>query len=111
MTDSLERFANAVAEAEGLAMDSLQPGTVVIVCTRHSIYRVVAQRDPKLVLVQGGTMFPEATLARFEGACDGGTALRMGRIVVGFRMEFWVGYRRIRSSDVVSVTVSIARGA
>jgi hypothetical protein len=106
MDDSrLERFADAAFTADGVAVASLEPGTTVVVCTRNSEYRVVTQVDPRLVLVQGGTLFPTATTARFEGATDGGSAVRMGWILVGFRMELWIGHRRIRSSPVESVTV------
>ncbi len=102
---TLEGFALKAAEAEGVAIDSLEPGTTLVVHTRNSQYRLVILFDPAIVLVKGGAMFPEATVVRLEGATAGGSALKIGWILVGFRMEMWVGSVRIRSSRVRSISI------
>ena len=57
------------------------------------------------MLVQGGTMFPEATSVRLEGATADGSALKMGWILVGLRFEMSLGPKRITSSRVRSVAI------
>jgi cyclohexyl-isocyanide hydratase len=103
--DTLENFALNLVAAKGVAIDSLEPGTTLIVNTRNSQYRFVTLFDPCLVLVRGGAMFPEATIVRLEGATAGGSALKIGWILVGFQMEMWLGPVRIRSSRVRSVSI------
>jgi hypothetical protein len=83
----------------------LEPGTTLIVNTRHSQYRFVMLLDPRFVLVKGGAMFPETTIVRLDGATAGGSALKMGWILVGFQIEMWLGSVRIRSSRVRSVSI------
>jgi hypothetical protein len=92
-------------DAEGVAIDALEPGTTLTVQTRNSQYRFVILLEPRLVLVKGGATFPEATIVRFEGATDGGSALKIGWILVGFQIEMWLGSARIRSSKVRSVSI------
>lgn len=103
--DTLEGFALSLVAAKGVALDSLEPGTTIVVNTRNSQYRFVTLLDPCLVLVKGGAMFPEPVIVRLEGATAGGSALRIGWILVGFHMEMWLGPVRIRSSRVRSVSI------
>jgi cyclohexyl-isocyanide hydratase len=91
--------------AEGVPIDSLEPGATLVVSTRNSHYRFVILDQPHLVLVKGGAMFPEAAVVRLEGATAGGSALKMGWILVGFQIEMWLGSVRIRSSAVRSVSI------
>jgi hypothetical protein len=101
----LEAVALRASAAEGVAIDSLEPGTTLCVRTRNSEYRFVILFDQHHVLVQGGTMFPAPTTVRFEGSAAGGSALKMGWILVGFHMEMWLGFVRVRSSCVRSISV------
>jgi cyclohexyl-isocyanide hydratase len=103
--DTLEAVALRASAAEGVAIDSLEPGTTLCVRTRNSEYRFVILFDQHHVLVQGGTMFPAPTTVRFEGSAAGGSALKMGWILVGFHMEMWLGFVRVRSSCVRSISV------
>lgn len=103
--DTLEGFALSLVAAKGVALDSLEPGTTIVVNTRNSQYRFVILFDPCLVLVKGGAMFPEPTVVRLEGASAGGSALKVGWILVGFQIEMWLGSVRIRSSRVRSVSI------
>jgi len=60
--------------------------------------------DSHFVLMKGGAMFPDDTVVRLDGAVVG-SALRVGWIVVGLRMEMRVGSACIRTSPVCFVTV------
>lgn len=90
---------------EGLAIDSLRPGTTLVVHTRNSQYRFLILWDPYMVLVKGGRRFPEATVVRLDGATAGGTSLKLGWILVGFQMEMRRGFVRVTSSRVRSVSI------
>jgi hypothetical protein len=103
---TLGRFVLQSSDAEGVAIDALEAGTTLVVQTRCSQYRIGVVDGPRhLVLVQGGTMFPEATCVRLEGATDGGSALKVGWVVVGLRIEMTLGPLQIRSSRVRSVVI------
>jgi hypothetical protein len=103
---TLEGFALEPGCVEGMALQSLDAGTILNVITRHSDYRVVVL-DPvqRRVLVTGGRLFHESTEVRFEGATDGGSALKVGWIGVGLRLEMSIGRQRITTSRVQSVTI------
>jgi hypothetical protein len=102
---TLDRFAAESSSSDGFAIDALDAGVTLVVKTRRSSYRVVVVDGPKrLVRVHGG-VFPEPTTLRLCGATTGGSAVKIGWIIVGLRMEFSVGPRRIISSPVHSVAV------
>ena len=87
-------------------MESLAPGTTLIVQTRNSQYRLtVLNGERDAVLVEGGARFPKAVLARLQGASAGGRLVKAGWIGVGLLMELWVGAHRIITSPVRSVTI------
>ena len=102
---ALEAFAVRAAEAEGVAINALEPGTTLIVHTRNSQYRLVILLNPSEVLVKGGAMFPDATVVRLDGATAGGSSLKVGSILVGFQMEMWLASTRVRSSPVRSIWI------
>ena len=102
---TLESFVLSAAETEGVAIDSLEPGTTIVVHTRNSQYRLVILFEPSEVLVEGGAMFPDATIVRLAGATAGGSALKLGWVLVGFCMEMWLGSMRVRSSRVCSISL------
>ena len=103
---TLDGFALEPGCVEGVALQSLEAGTVLNVITRHSGYRVVVL-DPvrRRVLVTGGRLFPERTEVRFEGATAGGSVLKIGWIGTGLRLEMSMGLQRITTSRVRSVTI------
>jgi hypothetical protein len=103
---TLDGFALEPGCTEGVALQSLEAGTVLNVITRHSCYRVVVV-DPvqQRVLVTGGRMFAERTEVRFEGATAGGSVLKIGWIGTGLRCEMSVGRQQITTSRVQSVTI------
>jgi hypothetical protein len=103
---TLDRFAHLPGCSDGLAIESLDAGTVIEVRTRYSCYRVVLL-DPRSgrAVVSGGAAFSEPCEVRIEGATAGGSVLKMGWIGVGLRLELSIGRRRISTSRVRSVTI------
>ena len=89
---------------DGIDLQTFDPGTALVVETHRSRYRLVVLWDSPFVLMKGGAMFPDDTVVRLDGAVVG-SALRVGWIVVGLRMEMRVGSACIRTSRVRSVTV------
>ena len=102
---SLDDVVLVCRAAEGVAVDSLEPGATLFVETENSRYRFVVVDGPKRrVIVKGGAKFPKATPVRLDGATVGGSALKLGWILVGLQFQVSRGCRRIRSSTVRSVT-------
>ena len=103
---TLDGFALEPGCVEGVALQSLEAGTVLEVITRHSHYRLVIL-DParNSVLVTGGRLFPESSEVRCEGATAGGSVLKAGWIGVGLRLEMSIGRQTITTSRVQSVTI------
>ena len=80
---------------DGVCIESLEPGTALNVKTVNSLYRIVVLDGPNHVVhLCGGTAFPEETSVRIEGASGSGSALKRGWIVVGLRMEIFLGRLR-----------------
>lgn len=102
---TLDGFALRSIERSGLTITDLEPGVTLMVKTRHSSYRlVILDGAQRLVAVDGG-VFPEATVVTLSGATFGGSALKVGWIVEGLRLEFYDGIQRITSSPVESVEI------
>ena len=103
---TLEGFALEPGCVDGVALEALEPDTVLIVRTRYSSYRlVVLDGAERRVLLTGGSHFPESTEVRVDGATAGGSSLKIGWIGVGLRLEMTAGRRRITTSRVESVTI------
>ena len=107
-TSSIDSFAAATETAEGIAIDSLHPGTALVVETLNTTYRFVILAGGRRVLVVGGAIFPEPTVVRFEGATAGGSGVKMGWILVGCQIEMRFGSIRIRTSRVRSLSFECA---
>jgi hypothetical protein len=102
---TLEGFTTQSNEMNGLAIQAVDAGTAITVKTRHSRYRlVVLDSRQQLVCAEGG-IFPEPTVVRISGATFGGSALKVGWIVEGLRVEFGLGPTPILSSPVQSVMI------
>jgi hypothetical protein len=65
---------------------------------------VVLDGARHLVLAEGG-IFHEPTVVHVSGATFGGSTLKLGWILVGLRVEFGLGSKRIITSPVQSVTI------
>jgi hypothetical protein len=90
---------------DGVDIHALPPGTTVVVETQNSRYRFVVLVEPSAVLVKGGSMFPDETIVRLVGATVGGSAVEVGWILVGWRIELRLDSVCIRSSPVRAVEV------
>jgi len=89
----------------GVALASLDPGTILDVTTRNSCYRVTVLDNEGRAVIVGGTWFQEPTEVRLEGSTAGGRALRIGWISAGLRLEMTIGPRTITTSAIRSVRV------
>ena len=105
-TRTLDGFAFQLRDAAGLDVRALAPGTVVIVRTRHSRYRLmVLEPDKQRMLVSGGNWFPVPTEVQLVGSTCGGNMLKPGWIGVGLKMEFQRMNGPITTSLVDDVTI------
>ena len=102
---TLDGFALRSIERSGLTITDLEPGVTLMVKSRHSSYRVTILDGAQRLVAVGGGVFPETTVVRLSGATFGGSALKVGWIVVGLRLEFCDGTRQITSSSVESVEI------
>ena len=103
---TLEGFAVQLRDADGVDVRQLAPGTIVMVRTRHSRYRlVVVEPETQRVLVSGGDWFPEPTEAQLAGATGGGSMLKPGWIGVGLRVELRHVNQPITTSLVDAITI------
>jgi hypothetical protein len=84
---SLQGFANAAIEAEGVYLASLAAIDQLEVRTRNSVYKLTMLGDGR-VLVLGGAFFPVWTEAHLAGSTLGGSFLKVGWVGCGFCMEF-----------------------
>ena len=91
---------------EGLSIKSIEPGTMLNVDTAHSRYRLlVVEGARNLVVVQGGSIFPEPVAAIFQGSSGGGSFVKTGWIGVDLRMELVVDHRWVRTSPVRAIAI------
>jgi hypothetical protein len=103
---TLDGFACQLRDADGLDVRALASGTIVIVRTRHSRYRLmVLEPETQRVLVSGGDSFPVPTEVQLVGSTCGGSMLKPGWIGVGLKVELRRMNRRITTSFVNEVTV------
>jgi hypothetical protein len=103
---TLDNFVLETGCADGVGIESLEPGCVVRVDTRYSVYHLlILDATKRHVLVKGGTPFPDLTEARVEGATGGGSLMKAGWVGVGLRLELSIGTHRVLTSRVQSVTV------
>lgn len=107
VSDSLGDFAREADLARGVSLQSLAAGTTVQVETQNSHYRIVVKDGRHgLVLIKGGRVFPEDTVANVQGATRGGSAVKRGWIGEGLRLELSTDQGgRVVTSPVESVTV------
>ena len=89
---------------EGLAIDSLEAGTTLIIHTANSEYRLVVLDAFERRVTMAGGAFPNAVPAFLHGACGGGNLLKTGWIGVGLRMALFVDGRRLVTSRVRSIS-------
>jgi hypothetical protein len=105
-TRTLDGFAFQLRDTSGLDVRALAAGTIVIVRTRHSRYRLmVLEPETQRVLVSGGEWFPVPTEMQLVGSTSGGSMLKPGWLGVGLKVELRRMNRRITTSFVNDVTI------
>ena len=98
----MHAFGEAEQHVAGVDLTELEPLTVLLVWTWHSLYRIVVVGGSE-VLVQGGPFFSDLTRAHLDGASAGGRALKAGWIGVGHLMALHSSGQVILTSPVVAV--------
>lgn len=101
---SLEAWA-ALDWSNGIHVPELEEFQRVQVCTRNTLYELIVVDRCGDVRVRGGRYFPEWTAVRFAGSTAGGSFLKQLAIIIGLRMEFEIGLRRIVTSPVHTIAV------
>jgi len=96
----------------GVTLNDLEPGTRITVVTNNSTYRVdlIDGAESRATAV-GGSIFPEPTEVRVEGASAGEGTVKSGWIGVGLRLELTSGLKRITTSCVKAVDIASAPAA
>jgi hypothetical protein len=89
--------------ADGVAIDSFEPGTVLAVTTKNNRYRLTLLDQQGHALITGGSFFKSPTDVRIQGATMQGIIPKFGWIIVGAQLELTVGNRLIVTSPVQSV--------
>jgi hypothetical protein len=96
----------------GVTLNELEPGTRITVVTNNSTYRLdLIDGAESRVTAVGGSMFPEPTEVRVEGASAGEGPIKSGWIGVGLRLELTSGVKRITTSRVKAVDIASAPAA
>jgi hypothetical protein len=104
-TDRVPRWAHDLISA-GFRIETLDAGTLLTIRTRQSEYRLtVLDAERREVLVRGGLWVPEATQAHLEGSTAGGSALKIGWLGIGLRMELSIGHGTITTSRIQSISI------
>ena len=98
----LEEITNELDAPQGVAVEALEPGTVLELKTRNTRYQMVMVDTSGHALIKGGTFFPQPTPVHIEGASGGGS-LKLGWIGIGLSLALSVGSRLITTSPVQSV--------
>ena len=95
-------FVEAEQNVAGVDLAELEPLTVLLVWTWHSLYRIVVVGGSE-VLVQGGPFFSDPSRAHLDGASAGGRVLKAGWIGEGHLMALRISGQVILTSPVVAV--------
>jgi hypothetical protein len=104
---TLNRIGDALDNIECVRLRDLLPATTLLISTVNSVYRVLITEGPD-VYVQGGSFFPDATLASIDGASIGGSCLRVDCICIGLLVEIRSGGRTITTSPVRAIVTQQA---
>jgi hypothetical protein len=97
--------SDSAAEPEdAIELTSCGPFETILVKTLQSIYEIVViSRHSGQVLVRGGRLFPEYRPAILTGSTAGGSAVKVGCIEPGLRLELSIPGEVVRTSPVQSV--------
>lgn len=104
--EALLDTCSAGAWTEGIQVDELEPLDTLAVETANHIYEItVINPRTAEVLVRGGDLFPERTIAWISGSSLGGESLKLHGIYIGFKLEFLADGRHIRTSKVRRIRI------
>ena len=98
---TLDEFALDSRCEDGVTLSDVEPGTRITVISTYRL-DVIEGAEGRVIAV-GGSVFPEHTEVRVEGATDGGSVIKSGWIGVGLRLELMSGLRRITTSRVKAI--------
>jgi len=104
---TLEGFAAAASRAGGVKLRDLTAFDCLEIWTRNSRYRITVL-DPvdARVLIEGGAFFPTPAEAILSGASAGGSMLKLGWILDGFRLEILHEGQRIITTRVRTIRLN-----
>jgi hypothetical protein len=91
--------------SNGIHVSELDEFQRVHVCTRNTLYELIVVDRGGDIRVRGGSFFPDWTAVRFAGSTAGGCFLKRLGIIIGLRMEFNIGLRRIVTSPVRAIAI------
>ena len=104
LTPSLDHIESD-PNRRSVALPLLLPGTLVVLHTRNTCYRlVVIDGSERRVQISGGKLFPENTDVELIGAIDD-DGVKVGWIVQGFQLELLSERGPVLTSSVESVDV------
>jgi hypothetical protein len=104
-TEIIDLGGGAIRTA-GVALESLERGTILDVKTWNTRYRVVVLDGEGRAVISGGRRFQEPTEVRIEGSTAGGRDLKIGWIGIGLRLELSLlslGPHTVTTSPIQSV--------
>jgi hypothetical protein len=91
-----------------VAVPLLLPGTMVIVHTRNTLYRLTVVDGPaRQVSICGGRLFHRNTDVQLLGALDGEEGVKDGWIVEGLQLQLMTSAGPVITSVVESVEVDV----
>jgi hypothetical protein len=91
--------------SNGVHVSELDEFQRVDVCTWNTLYELIVVDRRGDVRVRGGHYFPDWTAVRFAGSTAGGCFLKHLGIIIGLRMEFGIGLRRIVTTPVRAIAL------
>jgi hypothetical protein len=92
---------------DGIQLDSCPAFERIVVRTDRSMYDIVVlSGDTGEVMVRGGRFFPEFRRATIAGSIVGHSAVKLGSIYVGFRMELHADGKVFVTSPIQAISRS-----
>jgi len=74
---------------DGIDVRKLKPGTLLLVMTKNSLYKITKCDRVDEVWVQGGKHIATPKMCLFTGSTFGGSMIKIGWIGQGMRMEIY----------------------
>jgi len=108
---SIDGFTEAAGRASGLALSELAAFDCLDIDTMNSRYRLTVL-DPAAgrALIEGGSIFSLPVEVTVAGATLGGSLLKIGSVLTGFRLEVVHGGTRVVTSRVRQIRLNDASG-